>query len=119
MLEDGITLKELVEQRIENDVIDTLEYVKESIRPYAEVKKMFVKSFLANPKISMHVSAKWMSDEEAVKTEPKVVAPKKVVDETTDEDDYDIKGADEVPSFDEGDVDDMDSFMAELEAEQG
>lgn len=119
MLEDGITLKELVEQRIENDVIDTLEYVKEGIRPYAEVKKLFVKTFLSNPKISMHVSAKWMSDEEAVKTEPKVVAPKKVVNETTDEDDYDIKGADEVPSFDEGDVDDMDSFMAELEAEQG
>ena len=113
MLEDGITLKELVEQRIENDVIDTLEYVKESIRPYAEVKKTFVKSFLANPKISMHVSAKWMSDES--KETPKVV---KSENTKVEDDEYDLDEKDaDIPTFAESN--DMDDFMAELEAEQG
>jgi hypothetical protein len=118
MLEEGLTLKELVEQRIENDVIDTVEYVKEGIRPYADVKKLFVKTFLSNPKISMHVSAKWMSDEENVKSEPKVVASETKVENTKVEDDYDFDESDgSIPTF--GESDDMDEFMKELEAEQG
>ena len=116
MLEDGITLKELVEQRIENDVIDTLEYVKEGIRPYAEVKKLFVKSFLANPKISMHVSAKWMSDE--FKKTPMVVKSEPTHENTKVEDDYDLDETDgAVPSFSTSDG--MDDFITELAAEQG
>jgi hypothetical protein len=105
-------------QRIENDVIDTVEYVKEGIRPYNEVKKLFAKSFLSNPKISMHVSAKWMSDEETVNSETKVVASETKVENTKVEDDYDLDEKDgSIPSFSESD--DMDEFMKELEAEQG
>jgi hypothetical protein len=119
MLEEGLTLKELVMQRIENDMVDTVEYVKESIRPYADVKKLFVKTFLSNPKISMHVSAKWMSDEETEKSEPKVVAKKEVINEnSTVDDDYELTSSDaDTPTFTESN--DMDAFMAELEAEQG
>jgi hypothetical protein len=118
MLEEGLTLKELVMQRIENDVVDTVEYVKEGIRPYNEVKKLFAKSFLSNPKISMHVSAKWMSDEETVNSETKVVASETKVENTKVEDDYDLDEKDgSIPSFSESD--DMDEFMKELEAEQG
>ena len=117
MLEEGISLKELVMQRIENDMVDTLEYVKEGIRPYDEVKRLFKKTFLSNPKISMHVSAKWMSDDE--KVAPKVVAAKEETEENTEvEDDYSLDSSDgEVPTFTE--TNDMDEFMAELEAEQG
>ena len=119
MLEEGITLKELVMQRIENDMVDTVEYVKESVRPYNDVKKLFVKTFLSNPKISMHVSAKWMSDEETANSEPKVVAKKEVINENTAvDDDYELTSSDaETPTFTESN--DMDAFMAELEAEQG
>ena len=118
MLEESISLKELVEQRIENDSIDTVEYVKEGIRPYADVKKLFVKTFLSNPKISMHVSAKWMSDEEEVKTTPKVVSSEPKNENTKVEDDYDISENDgAIPTFSESN--DMDEFMRELEAEQG
>ena len=118
MLEEGISLKELVMQRIENDSIDTVEYVKEGIRPYADVKKLFVKTFLSNPKISMHVSAKWMSDEEEVKTTPKVVSSEPKNENTKVEDDYDISENDgAIPTFTESN--DMDEFMRELEAEQG
>lgn len=118
MLEESISLKELVEQRIENDSIDTVEYVKEGIRPYADVKKLFVKTFLSNPKISMHVSAKWMSDEEEVKTTPKVVSSEPKNENTKVEDDYDISENDgAIPTFTESN--DMDEFMRELEAEQG
>lgn len=114
MLEEGISLKEIVMKRIDEEMIDPVELVKDGIRPYADVKKLFVKTFLSNPKISMHVSAKWMSDEETVKVEPKVVTAQKPVDI---EDDYSIDGADSIPSF--SDTDDMDDFMAELAEEQG
>ena len=118
MLEEGLSLKELVMQRIENDVVDTVEYVKEGIRPYNEVKKLFAKSFLSNPKISMHVSAKWMSDEETVNSETKVVASETKVENTKVDDEYDLDEKDgSIPSFSESD--DMDEFMKELEAEQG
>ena len=118
MLEQGKTLEEIVMARIENDMIDPTEIVKDSVRPYADVKKLFVKSFLSNPKISMHVSAAWMSDEETVK--PKVVAstPKVETHENTKvEDEYELDESDaSVPTFAE--TNDMDDFMAELEAEQ-
>ena len=116
MLKEGISLKEIVMERVENDMIDPTEIVKDSIRPYADVKKLFVKSFLSNPKISMHVSAAWMSDEE--KVAPKVVASKEETHENTEvEDDYSLDSSDgEVPTFAESN--DMDDFMAELEAEQ-
>lgn len=119
MLEEGITLKEIVEERINNNMVDTVEYVKEGIRPYADVKKLFVKTFLSNPKISMHVSAKWMSDEETSKPQPKIIPKKTVINETADEeDDYELSSSDgEVPTFAESN--DMDDFMRELEAEQG
>ena len=123
------TLKELVMGRIQNDMIDPTEIVKDSIRPYSDVKRLFVKSFLSNPKISQHVSAEWMSDEETVKTAPKVVnstpvntsqsytsdySQKKV---TKVDDDYEFNDShSDIPSF--SDSDDMDDFMAELEAEQ-
>lgn len=115
MLEDGISFKEIVEERIKNDMVDTVEYVKEGVRPYADVKKLFAKTFLSNPKISMHVSAKWMSDE--TKETPKVV---KSVDEPVNEveEDYDLdETASSIPTFAESN--DMDDFMAELEREQG
>ena len=116
MLKEGVSLKEIVEERIANDMIDPTEIVKDSIRPYADVKKLFVKSFLSNPKISMHVSAAWMSDEEKVAT--KVVASKEETHENTEvEDDYELNSSDgDVPTFAESN--DMDDFMAELEAEQ-
>jgi hypothetical protein len=117
MLEEEITLKELVEQRIQDDMVDTLEYVKEGIRPYDDVKKLFVKTFLSNPKISMHVSAKWMSDEGKEKVAPKVVKSEPKYENTEVEDDYDLDDAGEIPTFSESN--DMDDFMAELEAEQG
>lgn len=119
MLEENVTLKELVEERINNDMVDTVEYVKEGIRPYTDVKKLFVKTFLSNPKISMHVSAKWMSDEETTKPEPKIIPKKTVLNETADdEDDYELSSSDgDVPMFAESN--DMDDFMRELEAEQG
>ena len=116
MLEEGISLKELVMKRIDTDVIDTLEYVKEGIRPYDDVKKIFVKTFLSNPKISMHVSAKWMSDE--TKVAPKVVSSSNTQENTKVEDDYNLdESASEIPTFAESN--DMDDFMRELEAEQG
>lgn len=116
MLKDGVSLKEIVDERIANDMIDPTEIVKDSIRPYADVKKLFVKSFLSNPKISMHVSAAWMSDEE--KVAPKVVASNEETHENTEvEDDYELNSSDaSVPTFAESN--DMDDFMAELEAEQ-
>ena len=116
MLKEGISLKEIVMVRIANDMIDPTEIVKDSIRPYADVKKLFVKSFLSNPKISMHVSAAWMSDEE--KVAPKVVASKEETHDNTDvDDDYELNSSDgDVPTFAE--TNDMDDFMAELEAEQ-
>lgn len=118
MLEQGKSLKEIVMARIENDMIDPTEIVKDSVRPYADVKKLFVKSFLSNPKISMHVSAAWMSDEETVK--PKVVASTTKVEtheNTKVEDEYELDESDaSVPTFAESN--DMDDFMAELEAEQ-
>ena len=116
MLKEGISLKEIVMERIANDMIDPTEIVKDSIRPYADVKKLFVKSFLSNPKISMHVSAAWMSDEE--KVAPKVVASKEETHDNTDvDDDYELNSSDgDVPTFAESN--DMDDFMAELEAEQ-
>ena len=116
MLKEGVSLKEIVEERIANDMIDPTEIVKDSIRPYADVKKLFAKSFLSNPKISMHVSAAWMSDEE--KVAPKVVASKVETHENTEvEDDYELNSSDgDVPTFAESN--DMDDFMAELEAEQ-
>ena len=99
-------------------MIDTNEIVKDSIRPYGDVKKLFVKSFLSNPKISMHVSAAWMSDDETVKSAPKVVASKEETHENTEvEDDYSLDSSDaSIPTFAE--TNDMDDFMAELEAEQ-
>lgn len=116
MLEQGKSLKDIVMERIENDMIDPTEIVKDSIRPYADVKKLFVKTFLSNPKISMHVSAAWMSDEESVK--PKVVPTKEETHENTKvEDEYELDSSDaSVPTFAESN--DMDDFMAELEAEQ-
>ena len=116
MLKEGVSLKEIVEERIANDMIDPTEIVKDSIRPYADVKKLFAKSFLSNPKISMHVSAAWMSDEE--KVAPKVVSSKEETHENTEvEDDYELNSSDgDVPTFAESN--DMDDFMAELEAEQ-
>ena len=116
MLEKGKSLKEIVMERIENDMIDPTEIVKDSIRPYADVKKLFAKTFLSNPKISMHVSAAWMSDEESVK--PKVVPAKEETHENTEvEDEYELDSSDaSVPTFAESN--DMDDFMAELEAEQ-
>ena len=116
MLKEGVSLKEIVEERITNDMIDPTEIVKDSIRPYADVKKLFAKSFLSNPKISMHVSAAWMSDEE--KVAPKVVSSKDETHENTEvEDDYELNSSDgDVPTFAESN--DMDDFMAELEAEQ-
>lgn len=116
MLKEGISLKEIVMERIANDMIDPTEIVKDSIRPYADVKKLFVKSFLSNPKISMHVSAAWMSDEE--KVAPKVVSSKEETHDNTEvEDDYELNSSDgDVPTFAESN--DMDDFMAELEAEQ-
>lgn len=117
MIEDGISLKEIIEERIKSDMIDTVEYVKEGIRPYADVKKLFAKTFLSNPKISMHVSATWMSDETKVKEEPKVVKSEPVYENTKVEDDYDLTESDgAVPTFAESN--DMDDFMAELEREQ-
>jgi hypothetical protein len=64
----------------------------------------------------MHVSAAWMSDEE--KVAPKVVASKEETHENTEvEDDYSLDSSDaSVPTFAESN--DMDDFMAELEAEQ-
>ena len=116
MLKEGVSLKDIVMARIESDMIDPTEIVKDSIRPYGDVKKLFVKSFLSNPKISMHVSAAWMSDEE--KVAPKVVASKEETHENTEvEDDYSLDSSDaSVPTFAESN--DMDDFMAELEAEQ-
>ena len=116
MLKEGVSLKEIVEERIANDMIDPTEIVKDSIRPYADVKKLFVKSFLSNPKISMHVSSAWMSDEE--KIAPKVVASKEETHENTKvEDEYELDSSDaSIPTFAESN--DMDDFMAELEAEQ-
>lgn len=117
MLENGCTLKEIVEERINNDMVDTVEYVKEGVRPYSDVKKLFAKTFLSNPKISMHVGAKWLSDETTVKSEPKIIAGKTVNNENTKvSDDFEIGNAAEIPSFAESN--DMDDFMAELEAEQ-
>jgi hypothetical protein len=116
MLEKGKSLKEIIMERIENDMIDPTEIVKDSIRPYADVKKLFAKTFLSNPKISMHVSAAWMSDEE--KVAPKVVPTKEETHENTAvEDEYELDSSDaSVPTFAESN--DMDDFMAELEAEQ-
>lgn len=116
MLEQGKTLEEIVMERIENDMIDPTEIVKDSIRPYADVKKLFAKTFLSNPKISMHVSAAWMSGEE--KVAPKVVPAKEETHENTKVDDeYELDSSDaSVPAFAESN--DMDDFMAELEAEQ-
>lgn len=115
MLKENITLKEIVQERIEKDMIDPEELIRDGIRSYDETKKLFVKSFLSNPKISMHVSADWMSDEpKVVKTENKP-APAPVQEEV--EDDFDLSGSDDIPTFAEND--DMDDFMAELECEQG
>lgn len=113
MLEDGCSLEEIVEERIKNDMVDTVEYVKEGIRSYDEVKRIFVKTFLSNPKISMHVGAKWLSDDTKVVKKPE----QKVINENTSiSNDYEIDAAADIPSFAE--TNDMDDFMAELEAEQ-
>lgn len=118
MIEGELTLKELIMKRIEEDMIDPMELVKDGIRPYAEVKKLFVKTFLSNPKISMHVSAKWMSEEETVKPAPKVVKEDTTSVKKEVEEDYDLDETDgAIPSFDADD--DMDAFMKELAEEQG
>lgn len=118
MLESGCSLKDIVMERINNDIIDPAEYIKDGIRPYGDVKKLFVKSFLSNPKISMHVTAKWMSEDSNVSEQPKVVSkPTPVYENTRIDDEYDMSNASSVPSF--ADTNDMDEFMAELEAEQG
>ncbi len=120
IINDNITLEQIVMERIKSDMIDPVEIIKDSIRPYADVKKLFVKTFLSNPKISMHVSAKWMSDEGSVDKEVKVVKsePKKENYYENDSDDYSVKSdyESEIPKFSEHD--DMDDFMAQLEAEQ-
>jgi hypothetical protein len=58
-----------------------------------------------------------MSDEGKEKAAPKVVKSEPKYENTEVEDDYDLDDAGEIPTFSESN--DMDDFMAELEAEQG
>ena len=76
-------------------------------------------SLRETPSLSIRlVSSAWMSDEETMKSAPKVVASKEETHENTEvEDDHELNSSDgEVPTFAESN--DMDDFMAELEAEQ-
>lgn len=114
MLREGVSLKDIVFERIENDVIDPMEYVKDGIRPYDEVKRIFVKTFLSNPKISMHISSKWMSNGED-KPAPRVVPTAQPTAEVHSH--ASVGNTSTPPTFAESD--DMEDFMNELASEQG